>query len=240
MLKREGDCSLRHAPCSTFKIPISLMGFDQEILLDETHPELPFKEEYSAWLETWKQSFHPSLWFKYSCVWFSWYVTEKLGMSKFKDYIEKFNYGNKDLSGDKGRNNGLTNAWLSSSLEVSPEEQIEFLKKLLNDQLPVSPKAHQMTKNILFLEELIDGWKLYGKTGSGSPLSKDRMTKLQDKKTGWYVGWLENEDRKIVFTNYIEFETKEKIFGGPRSKKITKEKLLQIVTNSQSEMTNEL
>ncbi len=46
----------------------------------------------------------------------------------------------------KGKNNGLTNAWLSSSLEISPEEQIAFLQKLAADQLPVSLKAQEMTK----------------------------------------------------------------------------------------------
>ncbi|ASX27927.1 hypothetical protein BA173_03570 [Rickettsia sp. MEAM1 (Bemisia tabaci)] len=59
-----------------------------------------------------------------------------------------FSYGNQDTSGDKGKNNGLTNAWLSSSLEISPEEQIAFLQKLAADQLPVSLKAqgHRQVK----------------------------------------------------------------------------------------------
>jgi beta-lactamase class D len=31
-----------------------------------------------------------------------------------------------------------------------------------------------MTKNILYVEDLPDGWKLYGKTGSGWLLNKER------------------------------------------------------------------
>ena len=53
---------------------------------------------------------------------------------------------------NKGQNNGLTNSWLSSSLKISPEEQIVFLQKLLDNKLPVSLKSHYMTKNILYTD----------------------------------------------------------------------------------------
>ncbi|GAA5252031.1 hypothetical protein KNCP2_03190 [Candidatus Rickettsia kedanie] len=103
-------------------------------------------------------------------------------MEKFRDYVTKFDYGNHDILGDKGKNNGLTNAWLSSSLEISPEEQLTFLQKLEDNKLPVSVQAQEMTKNILFIEDFVDGWKLYGKTGSGNKLSRDRTIKLKDKQ----------------------------------------------------------
>lgn len=61
--------------------------------------------------------------------------------------------GNQDTSGDKGKNNGLTHSWLSSSLEISPEEQIDFLQKLLDNKLPVSLKSHEMTKKHPFYRE---------------------------------------------------------------------------------------
>ena len=37
ILKIEGDCSKRYAPESTFKIPLSLMGFDSGILKSESN-----------------------------------------------------------------------------------------------------------------------------------------------------------------------------------------------------------
>jgi len=168
IIKQEGNCSKRHAPCSTFKIAISLMGYNEGILIDENIPEFSFKNNYTAYLESWKQPQNPTTWIKNSCVWFSRIITKKLGQKKFKDYIIKFNYGNKDILGDKGKNNGLTNSWLSSSLQISPIEQIKFLQKLNNNTLPVSLKAQKLTRNILFAKELINGWKLYGKTDTGS------------------------------------------------------------------------
>ncbi len=52
---------------------------------------------------------------KNSCLWYSRLITKELGYKKFHDYVTKFNYGNQDTLGDKGKNNGLTNAWLSRS-----------------------------------------------------------------------------------------------------------------------------
>lgn len=124
VVQQEGDCKKRYAPCSTFKIALSLMGYDSGVLIDANHPEWEFKEGYVDWFDQWKRSYTPAFWIKNSCVWFSQVLTKKLGMLKFKTYVKKFIYGNQDVSGDKGKNNGLTNSWLSSSLEISPEEQI--------------------------------------------------------------------------------------------------------------------
>lgn len=71
---------------------------------------------------------------KESCVWYSQVLTKELGMKKFQDYVTKFSYGNMDLSGDKGQKNGLTHAWVASSLRISAEEQAE-------GQLSISPKT---------------------------------------------------------------------------------------------------
>ncbi|WP_422398026.1 penicillin-binding transpeptidase domain-containing protein [Spirobacillus cienkowskii] len=47
-------------------------------------------------------------------------------MKKFQKYFTKFSYDNIDISGDKDKNNGIRNAWLSSSLEISSLEQVTF------------------------------------------------------------------------------------------------------------------
>lgn len=228
VIKQEGECKIRYSPCSTFKVALALMGYDVGILKDEMHPQWPFKPEYEAFLESWKDPQNPTSWMKNSCVWYSQVLTPQLGMKKFQDYLKEFNYGNQDLSGDKGQNNGLTNAWLSSSLEISPEEQVVFLEKLLSNKLPVSFHAQSMTKNIIFVEDLEHGWKLYGKTGSGYLLNDDRTQKLEIKH-GWFISWIEKGDKKIIFVNHIVDDKKEEKHAGPRAKEEVKEKLLHLI-----------
>ena len=228
ILQSEGACDKRYAPMSTFKIVLSLIGFDSGILIDETHPVWPFKEGYDDWRDVWKQDQTPKSWIKESCVWYSKVLTTQLGMEAFQTYITKFDYANKDLSGDKGQNNGLTNAWLSSSLQISSTEQIAFLEKMLAGKLPVKPQAIEMTKNILFVEALKDGWMLYGKTGMGSVLNADG-TKNPDLSHGWCIGWIEKGDRKIIFSSHMGDNKKEEISASLRAKLDAKERLIKIV-----------
>ena len=48
IMQKNGDCAIQHPPCSTFKIAISLMGYNEGILIDATHPEFPYQSDYTA------------------------------------------------------------------------------------------------------------------------------------------------------------------------------------------------
>jgi beta-lactamase class D len=224
----EGDLKKKHSPCSTFKIAISLMGYNEGLLINETDPQWSFEKGYVNYNKNWKQSHNPSLWMKHSCVWYSQKLTQMLGMKKFQEYVRKFSYGNQDTSGDTGKNNGLTQAWLSSSLEISPEEQLQFLQSLIDNKLPVSLKAHEMTRNILFVEELSEGWQLYGKTGNGSQLNRDKTQKL-NLQIGWFIGWVQKGDRKIVFVKCIKDIEKQDTYASLRAKDAVKERMLELL-----------
>ncbi len=146
LLVQDGDCGRRASPASTFKIAISLMGYDAGFLRNEHDPVLPYRDSYIAWGgEAWKQPTDPTRWLKYSVVWYSQQVAHHLGAQRFAQYAKAFGYGNADVSGDPGQNNGLDRAWIGSSLQISPLEQLEFLGKMLNRKLPVSPTAVDMT-----------------------------------------------------------------------------------------------
>lgn len=223
VIQQSGNCKTRHTPCSTFKIALSLMGYEEGFLEDELHPKLPFKKGYIDSVESWNTAQTPMSWIKNSCVWYSQIITQKLGMEKFSSYVKKFDYGNLDVAGDAWKNNGLTRAWLGSSLQISPQEQVQFLQKMLEGKLPVSAKSLAMTKNILFIEELLGGWKFFGKTGS-CDIDKNRQT-------GWFVGWAEKEKRQIIFANYLEVEEKLDYSGGKKAKEQMREKLLTLITD---------
>jgi len=97
-------------------------------------------------------------------------------------------YGNQDISG------GLTSAWLSSSLKISPKEQVAFIQQLVREELPLSNSAIQITKSFLFIDELPGGGKLFGKTGLGNE---------ENLEIGWFVGWIEKDENVFVFAYNI-------------------------------------
>lgn len=220
----QGECQTRFPPCSTFKIAISIMGFDSGILIDETHPTWDFKPGYVDWRHQWRQPHNPQLWFQNSCVWYSQIVTGKLGMEKFAKYTQSFDYGNSDISGDKGMNNGLTNSWLSSSLTISAQEQLNFITKLVTNKLPVSVYAHNKTKNIMYQKMLDDGWQLYGKTGNCSQLPPEK-----EKQVGWFVGFVKKENEFIPFVELIADDEKQDSFASIRAKKKLEENITSVI-----------
>jgi beta-lactamase class D len=194
----------RMSPCSSFKITLSLMGYDAGILEDEKTPTWDFHNGYDDWLASWRAPQSPQTWMKHSCVWYSKILALQLGMEKIQSYLTSMEYGNQDFSGGLGQL-GATNgvAWINSSLKISPKEQVDFIQKLINGKLPISSSSIQMTKALLFKEELPDGWKLFGKTGwSGSDIGKDGKT----LEHSWFVGWIEKCGNFYPFAYLIRAE----------------------------------
>ncbi len=196
VIVREGQCEQRVSPASTFKVAISLMGYDSGILLDTKTPTLPFREGYADWLPEWRTATGPAAWMKQSVVWYSQQITTGLGMERFQSYLDRFEYGNRDASGNPGRNDGLTQSWLGSSLKISPDEQTVFLRRLVGRTLPVSGKAVDMTAALMRYPRLRNGWELYAKTGTGSEPGAQQH--------GWLVGWTTDGRRTVVFARLVQ------------------------------------
>ena len=213
-LIEEGNCDERMSSASTFKIAISLMGFDSGIFTSPEAPKWPFQEGYVDWSPKWRQDTTPKSWMRDSVVWYSQLATEQLGQERFAAYVDTFGYGNRDVSGDKGMSNGLTNAWLSSSLQISPVEQVDFITRMITGKLPVDQFSVEQTKALMKVKEPIDGWTVYGKTGAGLPFGEDDK-RLKGKPFSWYVGWAENETRTIVFAQLLRFDERPKQRPGP-------------------------
>lgn len=213
----EGRCNERVTPASTFNIAVSLMGYDSGILHNELAPMLPFKPGYVDWNPAWRQPANPKTWIRDSVLWYAQQVTAQLGATRFQDYVTRFDYGNADVSGDPGKGNGLALSWVSSSLAISPLEQVAFLRKLVTRKLPVTGKAYAMTARILQPQTLANGWVIQGKTGTASPVLPDGRDDDQHQY-GWFVGWAKKDGRTIVFARLVQDEKKESVAAGWRVK----------------------
>jgi len=194
VLMQRGDCRREVTPASTFKIPLSLMGYDAGFLKDAQSPELPFRQGYVDWRPSWRSATGPAKWMSESVVWYSQQITPALGKERFAAYTARFGYGNADVSGD-ATHDGLTASWLGSSLRISPLGQLAFLGKLVNRQLGVSAHAYAMTAQLTQFAQAPEGWRINGKTGMGAGI-------------GWYVGWASrgtgSAARTYVFARLIE------------------------------------
>lgn len=217
-LLEQGECRARVTPASTFKIALAVIGFDSGLLTNAHAPEYAFKEGYVDWGgDNWKQPTDPARWTKYSVVWYSQILAHALGAARLEINLRKFDYGNADMSGDPGKQNGLDRAWIGSSLKISPVEQTVFLRKLLARELPVSEKAAAETIGILEIHPAREGWELHGKTGSAFLRTADGGQDMEHGY-GWYVGWAVRDGHALIFARLNQDERKEAVAGGLRAR----------------------
>jgi len=212
-------CQKRFSPCSTFKIPNSLIGLETGVIADTgfvikydslLHPKDSFKlanDPFKHWYED--LSLKRAL--KYSCVWYFQELARRVGQERMNKMVHKLDYGNNDIS------SGLDTYWLCGSIQISINEQIEFLKKLYLHQLNgFADKNIDAVKSIM-LYEITSDYTLYGKTGSGDC--------WDNKVIGWYVGFIETESGTKIFAMSIivsDFNDLENNFRIELTKKILK------------------
>lgn len=190
----EARAATRFSPYSTFKIPNSLIGLESGVIKDadfvikwdaKKYPRFGDIAPFTFW---WKdQTLRTAL--KYSVVWYYRELAKGVGAQRMKSYVERLNYGNRDTSG------GVDNFWLNSTLQISADEQVEFIKAFYKEELPFSQRSVRIVKEILTLEETPD-YKLSAKTGGG--------TGGQNKTLGWFVGYLETKGNVYFFATQIE------------------------------------
>ena len=85
--------------------------------------------------------------FKVSCVWCYQEIANKVGEKAYRRYIGQANYG---VLTDKF---DLTNFWLDGSLQISAYEQVDFVRKVYQQELPFKAQTFSTLKKMMLAEE---------------------------------------------------------------------------------------
>jgi beta-lactamase class D len=191
----------RVTPASTFKIPHALAALDVKVLtgvhevIAYDGAELPF--------DRWKQDHDLATAMRDSVVWYFQRIAERLGIERERSYLKAFEYGNQDASGP------LTAFWLGDSLQISPEEQLGFLRRFFERKLPVREDAARAVNQILvqpqgrivnalgehpFAAPWPEETTVYAKTGRGAD---------QGRSVTWLVGRVVRDDRAWIFVSSV-------------------------------------
>ncbi|HYH03539.1 MAG TPA: penicillin-binding transpeptidase domain-containing protein [Bacillota bacterium] len=174
-------------PCSTFKILNALICLETGVIPDERATTKWDGTRYS--IESWNKDQNLNSAIANSVVWYFQKAAVKVGPERMQQYLDRVNYGNKDISA------GIDRFWLQASLQISPQDQVAFLRKFYAGQLPFSKRNIELVKMALVLKNE-PGIKLSGKTGSGM---KDGQP-----VNGWFVGYVEQNDNVLWFATNLE------------------------------------
>jgi beta-lactamase class D len=183
-------CDSGYLPASTFKIPNSVIALEEKIVTDTSQV---FRWDGREWPnESWNQNQTLRSAVKHSCIWVFFHIAEKVGSTKYVQYLNAFNYGNRNPGGPP------TRFWLAGELRISAFQQLEFLSMFFNNELKVSKESINIVKDIILLDKT-DDYRLSGKTG-GAEISDNEYIM-------WLVGYLEL-DRDVYFFA-MNFTTKD-------------------------------
>ena len=177
----------RISPYSTFKIVDSLVALETGVLKDADSvmkwngTRYPFSE--------WNQDQTLASAMQYSVNWYFEEMCRQIGKDDMQKYIRILDYGNQDLSG------GIRDFWNQSSLKVSPEEQVEILRKIYTDETAFSKSNVDIVKKTIKLSEK-NGSTLYGKTGTGLLEGEEGI--------GWFIGFVEKKENTYIFAANIQ------------------------------------
>jgi beta-lactamase class D len=177
----EARARQRFIPASTFKIPNALIGIEEGSIADEKEV---FRWDGKPKLRAaWERDHTLESGMRESVVWMFQEVARRTGKERMKEWLARLDYGNKDVSG------GIDLFWLQGGLRVSALEQVDFLRKLAQGELPMSQRAQRMVRSALVVEKT-RAYTLYAKTGTSGAV-KDPVW--------WWVGWVEKKGRPVAY-----------------------------------------
>ena len=190
-IHNDARANRRFSPASTFKIMNTLIAVEEKAIAG--------KDDVFKWdghvydLSNWNHDQTLASAFRVSCVWCYQELSRRIGAEKYRAYLKQSDYG------ELQSNFETTTFWLDGSLQISALEQVSFLKKVVQHQLPFSKAAYETLRQIMLMDEA-PAYSLWAKTGWA------RKVKSQ---VGWYVGYVETPKDIWVFALNMEIRNED-------------------------------
>ena len=182
-------------PASTFKILNSLIALETGVLPNEL--SILTWDGVQRDIPQWNRDLNMKEAFKVSAVWFYQVIARRVGQERMQKWITQVGYGNQKI----GSKEDIDKFWLEGEIQITPQEQIQFLRRLYKNDLPFSERSQSIVKDIMIVEQTPD-YTIRAKTGWAA-----RVT----PQIGWYVGYLEKDNNAYFFAVNIDIRDRKDI-----------------------------
>lgn len=179
-------CATGYLPASTFKIFNSLVAFETGVASD-TNFSLQW-DSVERFSSDWNRDQTIAEAFRNSTVWFYQELARRIGQQRMQDWVSREGYGNGNIQG------GIDKFWLKGKLRISPNQQVEFLRRLFDGNVGFSERTTGMVKQMMLKRDTLN-YRLRAKTG---------WADMKDRQIGWIVGWVERPQGGAVFALNLE------------------------------------
>nr|WP_235982982.1 class D beta-lactamase [Kordia aestuariivivens] len=174
-------------PASTYKIPNSIIALETGVVADQNTIFVWNGEK--RFLKSWEEDLTFTQAFQRSCVPCYQEIAREVGVESMNAYLEKFQYGNIQVD-----STNLDSFWLQGNSRITQFQQIDFLTRLYQSKLPISKRTETIMKDIMIVKET-ETYTLRGKTG---------WSISDGINNGWFVGYVEKEDKIFFFATNVE------------------------------------
>jgi len=170
----------RVPPAATFEIANALVGLEVGSIADENEV-FPWDGRPKP-VAAWERDHTLDSGLREGVVWMSQEVARRTGKARMREWLERLEYGNRDLAG------GIDLFWLQGGLRVSAMEQVRFLYRLAEGRLPMTQRAQRLVRRALVAEKTRSR-TLYAKSGAAAGR----------EPVQWWIGWIERRGRPEAF-----------------------------------------
>lgn len=169
-----------YVPASTFKMLNALIGLQNH---KATNTEVFKWDGQKRAMSIWEKDMTLSDAMKVSAVPVYQELARRIGLDLMQKEVKRVGYGNADIGTVVDR------FWLDGPLKITPKQEAQFAYQLATQQLPFDQKVQSQVKDMLYVESRGQS-KLFAKSGLSM--------KNGQPDIGWYTGWVEQADGKIV------------------------------------------
>jgi beta-lactamase class D/2-keto-3-deoxy-L-rhamnonate aldolase RhmA len=194
------ECGRRTLPASTFKVPHALVALQTRVVTDKTTIKWDgVARDYPAWNRD--QTLESAI--RLSAVWVFQRFAAAIGRDRELEYLRAFNYGSAAFEHE------ITSFWLNGDLQVTPLEQLAFLRRMFSYDLPVDRAHIDTVKAALMMPrgKIVNAAGVHDfdlrwpvdtivrvKTGNGT---------VNGERVSWLVGDLETGGSHYLFASRV-------------------------------------
>jgi beta-lactamase class D len=182
-------------PASTFKILNALIALETGVVRDELAVLTWDGIERPG--PGWNRDLNLKEAMRLSAVWFYQVLARRIGHGRMQEWVSRVGYGNQKIGGPAD----IDRFWLEGALRITPEQQVQFLRRLYQNELPFSARTMAIVKEMMVLEQT-PNYTLRGKTGWAG-------FGAQGPQVGWLVGYLEQGGSVYIFATNVDIQKPE-------------------------------
>lgn len=181
---------------STFKIMNALIALETGVISNEL--AVLTWDGISRAIPTWNRDLNLREAFKISAVWFYQVLARRIGYERMQQGITQVGYGNQNI----GKPEDIDQFWLQGTLQITPQQQVQFLRRLYENDLPFSEQTLSLVKEIMIYEQTPD-YTIRAKTGWFG-FGNESLQNI-----GWFVGYVETGNNAYFFATNIDVNQPE-------------------------------